>query len=92
MEKPKPGGTRTANVERAKIAKETFAELGHPGVPPTVAGVISSYLTGQEPEKAKKGGGKAEAQKQEEQAVIGKVEVGEEVGEVGEEEVEETVD
>ena len=77
-------------IERARISQGDLCRTRTPGVPPTVAGVISSYLTGQEPEKAKKGGGKTEAPKQEEQAVIGKEEVGGE--EVGEEEIEETVD
>ena len=67
-------------IERAKLVRKTFAELGHPGVPSPVAGIISSYLTGQEPEKTTKGE-KTVAQKQGEQA---KVEVGgEKVGRGG---------
>jgi hypothetical protein len=42
----KPGGTRTRDIERAKIVKETFTKLGHSAVPGVIAETIGSYLTG----------------------------------------------
>ena len=56
LPKAERGGTRTANLERARITKETFAELSEPEVPLDLVGIMSSYLTGKEPEKTKKEG------------------------------------
>ena len=63
FQKIKLTGTRTGNVERAEILKETFAEPGAPDIPSDLVGIMSSYVTGKEPEKTKKEG-RTETQKQ----------------------------
>lgn len=51
LKKAPPGGTRTRESERVKIAKKVFAELRHLGVASDTAGIVVSYLTGREPER-----------------------------------------
>ena len=44
LETVEPGRVRNQDIRRVQIAKETFEELGHSGVPEMIAELIGSYI------------------------------------------------